>query len=110
MARILRGLMSLATAPGGPRSRRVPVWLAGAVLALTLWALPWLSLHDTHHALERGDLSCPVAQIVHSQGGGILPSSPALPPLLAAQAVVLPDPPALPSRIAPEPAARSPPV
>jgi hypothetical protein len=99
---------SAPPAPGGP-SRR-PAWLAGALLLLMLWALPWLSLHDTHHALERGDLSCPVAQIVHSQGAGILPSSLALPQPPAGQAVALPDPLALPSRIAPEPAARSPPV
>lgn len=92
------------------RSRRVRPALAGALLALLVWVLPWLSLHDTHHALERGEPTCQVAQIAHSQGGGILPPVPvlALPPL--ADRVPVPAPVALSSRSAPPPSARSPPV
>jgi hypothetical protein len=84
--------------------------IAVALLALWLWVLPWLSLHDTHHALQGGETACSVAQIVHSQSGGILPLLPALAPPPAAEPIPLPAPLVLHSRIAPEPAARSPPV
>jgi hypothetical protein len=92
------------------RSRLVTPPLAGALLALLLWVLPWLSLHDTHHALERAAPVCAVAQIVHSQGAGILPATVALAQPLPADIAPLPAPAALSSRSAPPAAARSPPV
>jgi len=95
----------------GGRLRRRRGWTAGAVLALTLWTLPWLSLHSTHHALEKGEVSCPVAQAAAHQGAGVLPpAAAALDPPLAAGTVALRDPAALTTRAAPRPAARSPPV
>ena len=91
--------------------RRRARWTASAVLALTLWALPWLSLHSTHHALEIGDISCPVAQAAAHQGAGVLPPAAAALDLpLAAGTVALRDPAALTTRAAPRPASRSPPV
>lgn len=83
---------------------------AGALLALWVWVLPWLSFHETHHALQADEPACAVAQIVHSQSGGIVPALPALalPPIVAT--VSLPESVVLSARIVPEPAARSPPV
>jgi len=113
LAGMLLAALPLLRRKGGRRSfisRIVARPLAGAVLALLLWMLPWLSLHDTHHALERGAPACQIAQIVHSQGSGILPASVALAPPLLADIVPLAEPVALLSRSAPQPAARSPPA
>jgi len=94
----------------GPSRTDLRGWLTGAVLALTLWALPSLSLHDTHHAFEKGAVDCTVAQIVHHQGAGVLPSTAALIPPVQSEPIALPAPLTWPSRIAPAPAARSPPA
>jgi hypothetical protein len=84
--------------------------LAGILLALLLWALPWLSLHDTHHAFEQGETACTVAQIVHSQGAGILPAAASLVAPLPVALIPVPVPAILACPNAPCPAARSPPV
>jgi hypothetical protein len=91
---------------------------AAGTVALLIWALPSISLHDTHHILERAshdvvdttDDACPVALIAHSQAGAVLPVLAAPMQPVPAGAVLPLDLLALPSRIAPEPAARSPPV
>jgi hypothetical protein len=80
------------------------------LLSLWVWVLPWLSFHETHHALDTHEPACAVVQIVHSQSGGIVPALPALVPPLAVKSIPATDPVVLSSRIAPEPAARSPPV
>jgi hypothetical protein len=84
--------------------------LAGGALLLLLWMLPWLSLHDTHHALETGATTCTVAQIAHSQAGGVLQSTPSLIPLAVGVRIEFPVPVAPPSLAVPRPAARSPPL
>jgi len=102
-------LVALRCWASGPSRLATPV-LAGSLLALLVWVLPWLSLHDTHHALERGEPACEVAQIVHSQGGGILPATVALATISVTSAVPLTAPAPYPSRSAPPHAARSPPA
>jgi len=104
-----RGLRRRNPMPGN-LPRGLTAVTAGALLAVSVWVLPWLSFHETHHALDADEPTCTVAQIVHSQAGGIVPALPALdlPPAVAT--VPLPDPIVLSARIAPEPAARSPPA
>jgi len=83
---------------------------AGCIIAMLLWILPWLSLHETHHALDNKEPNCSVAQIVHSQAGGVLQTTLAVVPNGVEFTLVFPVPVALFPVSAPQPAARSPPV
>jgi uncharacterized membrane protein YjfL (UPF0719 family) len=83
---------------------------AATIFVLWVWALPWLSLHETHHLMDNGDETCPVAQVAHSQAGGVLQATPVLTLPSVVFALVPQEPVAAVSCIVPEPAARSPPV
>ena len=84
--------------------------VAVVTVLLVLWSQPFLALHETHHALERGEPHCPVAQIAHLAGAACVSALPVLPAprVVAAETAVLYHAPQLvPFRA---PTARAPPL